>query len=86
MKTAKKKTSMRAIDRGTVYDIAGKLKNLARSIESGEIVCATDAIVVIRCGRDGRDYRTFGFGQGDPAEQHLMASVFASRMLNRRHV
>lgn len=84
--TTKKKT-LRAIDRGTVYDIAGKLKNLARSIESGEIVCATDAIVVVRCGHDGKDYRTFGFGQGDPAEQHLMASVFAARMLSGgRHI
>lgn len=47
------------------------------------MVAVTEVIVVAKCGRD---YRTFGFGQGNPAEQHLMASVFAERMLNRRKV
>lgn len=82
----KKLKSIRAVDRGTVYDIPGKLKNLARSIESGQMEDVTECIVITKGGKDGRDYRTFGFGQGNAAEQHLMGSVFVSRMLNRRQV
>jgi hypothetical protein len=43
----KKKAKLRAIDRGTRYDITGKMRNLIRTIERGEIK-PRDIIILTR--------------------------------------
>lgn len=84
----KKKTKLRAIDKGTVYDIPGKLINLARQIRSGEMPGCSDVMVVAKTHeRDGYHYHVFGFGRGEPAVQHHMLATGAERLIDGgRHV
>lgn len=79
----KKKTKLRAIDQGTVYDIPGKLINLARQVRSGELQGVSDVMVVAKTHeKDGYHYHVFGFGCGEPAVQHHMLATGAKRLID----
>ena len=78
-----KKATIRAVDRGTVYDVAGELVALGRSIGKGEIGAAEEVVVIVK---SRQDYRTFGFGRGDASEQYLMGATFCHHMMSNRRV
>lgn len=75
---AKKAGGLRAIDQGTIYDVPGKMKNLARSIERGEEGTITDAVIVIRNANGS--IGTFQFGPGNRERSHHMVSVAKNRL------
>lgn len=78
----KKKATLRAIDQGTLYDIPGKLIKLGRTVRSGKLGPITEALIVLK--KEAGDYEIYGIGRGDPAQQHLMATIAASRILSTR--
>lgn len=82
MKTAGKtkvlKSRLRAIDSGTIYDVAGKLRNLTRGLDRGEFGQVTDALVVFR-NRDGQ-LDSFHFGTGSVSEVYRMANTAKDRL------
>jgi hypothetical protein len=74
----KKKRTLRSIDSGTVYDVAGKVQWLQRQIAKGEEGDLTDVVICTR-DRDGR-MGLFHFGSGDKARAHYMLSSAKNRM------
>lgn len=66
---------LRAIDRGTVYDISGKLRKLLHEIEGGKHGDVTDVVLAIRKVKDGRTGIATAFiGTSQPEVLHFMAS------------
>ena len=58
-------SKLRPIDRGTFYDITGRLRKLTRQIEGGELGKVTDVFVVTHYVKDGEfriNTRCFGTG------------------------
>lgn len=73
-KSIQKKRSVRAIDRGTVYDIRGELLRASRGL-STEV---TDVVMVER-HRDGC-IKTFHWGAGGRPTAHWMLSTAKNRV------
>lgn len=48
MTAEQKKAKLRVINQGTRYDVAGKLKHLARQIEHGEMGDVRDCVIAVR--------------------------------------
>lgn len=74
----KKKAKLRAIDRGTVYDVPGEMKALARSIDRGEHGEVTDCVVIVR-NSDGH-IGSFNYGRGNRERAHHMVSTVKNRL------
>lgn len=74
----KAKHGIRAIDQGTPYDLTGKLRWLARDIESGKQGDITDIVVITR-ERNGQ-IGSFGWGTGFRAQAHHMVSTVKNRL------
>jgi hypothetical protein len=73
---------LRAINQGTRYDVSGKLRNIVRSIESGEIA-PRDVIVITReiAGRNKScKVGLFHFGTGSTEDVHWMLSTAKNRV------
>lgn len=76
------KAKLRAIDRGTRYDVTGNLRRFVRRIESGDLQDATDVLVIARCHRppDGRKrVEIHHFGSATIEEMHWMVSTAKNR-------
>jgi hypothetical protein len=73
-----KKSSIRAIDKGTIYDVTGKLRSITRTIERGEEGHITDAIVIIR--RDNGSIGSFHLGSGNRERTHHMVCTVQNRL------
>lgn len=72
--TPPKKAKLRAIDRGTRYDVTGSLKRIARQIERGEHGDVRDVVVIYRSmlGHGAQRVNTYHFGTGDFAQALLL--------------
>lgn len=69
-----KKSGIRAIDRGTVYDVPGRLIRLARQIEKGEHGEVTDVIITYRAKKGGINRVDHSIhGKSDTETLHFMA-------------
>jgi hypothetical protein len=68
-------SKLRPINKGSVYDVTGKLRKLVHEIESGKHGDVTDVIAAIRCVKDKRtDVQTIFLGTSQPEVLHYMAS------------
>jgi hypothetical protein len=77
-----KRSSIRAIDKGTLYDIPGRLRHYARAIESGEMGDVRNAVLIISAFPDStssRQIRSFALGSDDRTEMHWMVSTVKNR-------
>lgn len=74
--------SIRPINRGSVYDVAGKLRSLARAIDKGELGHVTDVICSVRAikGPDVVSYH-HNYGVSDVATWYFMASRLQKRIM-----
>jgi hypothetical protein len=86
MKTASaakvKSSRLRAIDKGTSYDVPGRMKRLARSIERGEFGEVTDVVCVVRSKNQGEiELRPYFYGKSDTANLHFMLSRALDRCI-----
>lgn len=86
MKTASaakvKSSRLRVIDKGTHYDVPGRMKRLARLIEAGEFGEATDVVCVVRSKKDGDiQIRPYFYGKSGTGELHYMLSRAADRCI-----
>lgn len=78
----KKKTTLRAIDLRTCYDIPHKLRTLAREIEAGKHGRVTDVAVTARMEKDGvMCQMDKNYGTGD-ADVYLAMLVRAAARLS----
>lgn len=74
--------TLRAIDRGTRYDIAGCLRGLVREIESGEIK-PRDVVVITRESLANNKSCKVGlrlYGTGSTEDVHWMLSTAKARV------
>lgn len=79
----RKRGGLRAIDAGTLYDVAGNLRRLAREIDRGEMGRVTDIICATRSsdrGENGTQIRTFHWGKSNIETAHYMARVAVDRL------
>jgi hypothetical protein len=77
-KTKVRNSCLRAIDQGTIYDVTGKLRGLARSIDRGEEGDITDAVVILR-GKNG-SVGSFHYGNGSRERAHYLISTVKNRL------
>jgi len=73
---------LRAIDQGTIYDVAGKLRCLVRQIERGEIH-PRDVVVVTREPYANNVSCSVGvhhFGSGSTEDVHWMLCTASNRI------
>ncbi len=74
---------LRAIDRGTRYDITGKMRSLIRRIESGEIQ-ARDVVIITRETTEQRNCSPYigmhHFGFGSVEDIHWMLATAQGRI------
>lgn len=71
---------LRAIDKGTVYDVTGRMRSLVRRIESGEIR-ATDVIIVTHDAEKGyTGITTHHYGPSSVEKSHWMLATALNRI------
>ena len=81
-KRKSKRGGIRAIDKGTPYDVPGRLKKWAREIESGKLGRATDFLMVVRVVRDdGVAYEHFSNGISTIETYAYMADLAKKRWM-----
>jgi hypothetical protein len=64
-------SKLRAIDKGTPYDVPGRLKKWAREIEKGKMGYVTDYLLVVRAIKDGQTALEHFCGGTGTAENYL---------------
>ena len=76
------KSSLRAINKGTRYDITGKMRNLIRRIESGEIAPRDILVVTSEPTGPNRSNKIIlhHMGFGSTEEIHWMLSTAKGRI------
>lgn len=76
-----RRAKLRAIDQGTRYDVAGKLRGIVRQIESGEME-ARDVILLTRECENNRipTVTMHHFGNGTIENIHWMLSTAQRRI------
>lgn len=73
---------LRAIDKGTLYDVSGKLRLVVHQIESGEYGEVTDVVLALRYVRQGQaGIRTIYTGKNDMGTLNLMADYLKRDMV-----
>lgn len=79
---AKKKSPIRAIDKGTRYDITGLMRRTERQIERGEFGDVSDAVILLRQrGADGSvGVKMYHFGTGTTDQVHFMLATGQNRI------
>jgi len=76
-----KKTTIRAIDQGTLYDVTGKLRRLTREIERGEHGQVRNILVILDEVRpNGSSIDVRHYGESSIATAHWMAATALNRM------
>ncbi len=73
-----KRSSIRAIDKGTLYDVPGKLRKMARAIERGEHGDVRNGIVIL--AKTNNQCDSFMLGKGDRVYAHWMTSTIKNRL------
>ena len=73
-----KRSSIRAIDQGTLYDIPGKLRKLARAIENGEIGEVRDAVLIL--SNTSNQISSYALGKSDRIRAHWMVTTVKNRL------
>jgi len=77
---AVKKSGIRAIDKGTSYDVSGKLRKLAREIEKGDHDEVRGALVGIISQKDGKMRANYiSCGRCSISELNMLADYLAKR-------
>jgi hypothetical protein len=79
----KAKRSIRAIDQGTLYDIPGKLRHLARAIENGEVGSVRNGIVLLSTFEEGsfrKSIKMYAVGPDSLEEMHWMVATLKNRL------
>ena len=72
---AAKRSGLRAIDKGTSYDIPGKLRRLTHEIENGKHGDVRGIVLGLLCEKDGKLKMNDIFcGKASMAELHLLAA------------
>ena len=75
------KPKLYSITSGTVYDIPGRLKRMARSIEAGDYGTVSDVVLILRYQDRGRlNNEGFHFGPGSMDVVQAMCSRTATRL------
>jgi hypothetical protein len=75
-------TKLRIINRGTRYDVSGKLRSLVREIECGQIA-PRDVVVITREFSGNNKSCKVGlrhYGTGSPEDIHWMLSTARNRV------
>jgi hypothetical protein len=68
-------SKLRPIDRGTYYDVPGKLRRLVHEIESGRHGEVTDVVAALRSIKNNKaGIQTIFLGSSQPEVLHYMAS------------
>lgn len=78
----KKPSKLRVIDRGTRYDVSGKLRSFLREIESGEVK-PRDVIVLVTetvCNNAGPRVIMRHYGNGTESDMHWMLATAQGRI------
>lgn len=71
-----------SIQRGTYYDIPGKMQRMGRSISTGEFGDVTDALVIIRYIDEGRlNVKGFHYGTSSVEVAQSMCSRIFTRLM-----
>jgi hypothetical protein len=67
-------SKLRPINKGSVYDVTGKLRKMVHEIESGKLGEVTDVIAAIRCVKDKKvNIQTIFLGTSQPEILHYMS-------------
>jgi hypothetical protein len=67
-------SKLRSINKGTIYDVSGKLRKIVHEIESGKHGDVTDVVLALRCVRDKKPcIHTIFCGTSQPEVLHYMA-------------
>lgn len=70
------------IQRGNYYDIPGRMKRMARSIEAGEYGNVTDALLILRYQDEGRlNVKGFHYGTSNVEVAQSMCSRVFTRLM-----
>lgn len=80
--TARRKTNLRVIDRGTRYDVTGGLRGLVRQIESGEVKPRNVVVVTTQILKNNASpaVTVHHFGQGTTEDIHWMLLTAQNRL------
>jgi hypothetical protein len=79
---AAKKSRIRAIDKGTTYDVPGRMIRLARAIEHGNFGEVTDVICIVRGKKNGAiNSQAHFYGKSATDTLHFMCLRAADRCL-----
>ena len=74
---------IRLIDHHTLYDVPYMLERLSREVRSGRYGNVTDAVIGIRCIKDGhRDVEGFLYGQGSTDTAIAVLDRVKDRIIN----
>lgn len=73
-----RKSRLRAIDQGTIYDVTGNMRRLARAIDRGDEGEITDAVVITR--RSNGSIGSYHYGPGPRERSHHMVSTVKKRL------
>jgi hypothetical protein len=78
----KKISKLRVIDRGTRYDVSGKLRRLVRQIESGEIKPRDVIVLTTETVRNNAGPRIImhHYGTGTEADMHWILATAQNRI------
>lgn len=75
-------SKLHPIDRGTIYDVTGKMRKWIREMESGDNGDVTDVVMAYRFVKDGRvGVRTKWLGRSQQEVLHWMAVVLQKDMV-----
>jgi hypothetical protein len=67
-------SKLRPINKGSVYDVTGKLRKMVHEIENGKFGEVTDVIAAVRCIKDKKtSVQTMFLGTSQPEILHYMA-------------
>ena len=78
----KKRSNLRVIDRGTRYDVIGKLRTLVREIERGEVKPRDVIVLTTETYQNNTGPRVImhHFGTGTEADMHWMLATAQTRI------
>jgi hypothetical protein len=74
----KAKRNIRAIDKGTLYDVPGMLRQYARGIEKGEFGEVRNGVLIL--STTNNQVNSFAVGTEDRIRAHWMVSTVKNRL------
>jgi hypothetical protein len=73
-----KRASIRAIDKGTISDVPGMLRQYARAIEKGEFGDVRNGVLIL--STTNNQVASFAIGKDDRIRSHWMVSTIKNRL------